>query len=104
MMENEEENSPLFIEAGQREDRVEELTRNMEELQEQVRQLLEGVNTKDRRKGSPRREETVSRANELVPRDRDIGMRLPRGGWLQNPFGELTFKGRDDRTNPIRFV
>lgn len=31
-------------------------------------------------------------------------VRLPRGGWLQNPFQDLAYTGKTDKTNPIRFL
>lgn len=31
------------------------------------------------------------------------GLKLPRGGWLQNPFQEIKFSGRGDPQNPVRF-
>lgn len=34
----------------------------------------------------------------------EAAWRLPRGGWLQNPFQELSFVGRSDRENPMRFL
>lgn len=40
------------------------------------------------------------RGAELVP----IRARLPRGGWIKNPFDELEFKGKTDKTNPMRFL
>lgn len=30
--------------------------------------------------------------------------RLPRGGWLKNPFEEIKFFGRTDKQNPIKFL
>ena len=30
--------------------------------------------------------------------------RIPRGGWLQNPFEELKFSGREDAQNPLKFL
>lgn len=38
--------------------------------------------------------------NEIVP----YQVRLPRGGWLKNPFEELKFIGKNDLQNPVRFV
>jgi len=32
------------------------------------------------------------------------GIKFPRGGWLKNPFEELTFIERKDIQNPMRFV
>lgn len=40
------------------------------------------------------------RGAELVP----IRARLPRGGWIKNPFDDLEFKGKTDKTNPMRFL
>lgn len=31
-------------------------------------------------------------------------VRLPRGGWLKNPFEDLSFAGSNDKVNPIRFL
>lgn len=31
-------------------------------------------------------------------------VRLPKGGWLKNPFEELTFSGRNNILNPIKFL
>lgn len=31
-------------------------------------------------------------------------VRLPRGGWLQNPFQDLTYTDKTDKQNPIRFL
>ncbi|KMQ84568.1 udp-4-amino-4-deoxy-l-arabinose-oxoglutarate aminotransferase, partial [Lasius niger] len=33
-----------------------------------------------------------------------VNAKLPRGGWLKNPFEELTFKGRTDPQNPMKFL
>ncbi|KMQ83219.1 s68305 gag polyprotein, partial [Lasius niger] len=33
-----------------------------------------------------------------------VNAKLPRGGWLKNPFEELTFKGRIDPQNPMKFL
>lgn len=31
-------------------------------------------------------------------------IRLPRGGWLMDPFAEIKYKGREDGQNPIKFL
>lgn len=31
-------------------------------------------------------------------------LKLPRGGWLKDPFEEITYFGRTDKQNPIRFL
>ncbi|XP_067213077.1 uncharacterized protein DDB_G0284459-like [Linepithema humile] len=35
---------------------------------------------------------------------RYTGIRLPRGGWLKNPFEDIKFTGKSDAINPIRFL
>lgn len=30
--------------------------------------------------------------------------RLLRGGWIQNPFADLCYTGKEDTSNPIRFI
>ncbi|XP_024893784.1 uncharacterized protein LOC112468715, partial [Temnothorax curvispinosus] len=37
---------------------------------------------------------------QMVP----IQARLPRGGWIKSPFDDLTFIGKTDKQNPIRFL
>lgn len=41
-----------------------------------------------------------NRGQELV----SFRARLPRGGWIKNPFENLEFKGKSDKCNPIRFL
>jgi len=45
------------------------------------------------------RDRNNSASNE-VP----IYARLPRGGWIKNPFEDLSFRGKSDKQNPIRFL
>ncbi|KMQ89606.1 retrotransposon ty3-gypsy subclass, partial [Lasius niger] len=33
-----------------------------------------------------------------------VNAKLPRGGWLKSPFEEITYKGRTDTQNPMRFL
>lgn len=39
-----------------------------------------------------------------VRKNATINAKLPRGGWLKNPFEEIRFFGRTDKQNPIRFL
>lgn len=55
-------------------------------------------------------EQTHAHANNDVRRIENNGdvipvlAKLPRGGWLKNPFDELNFKGKTNKQNPIRFL
>lgn len=61
---------------------------------------------------------TETRAYDLAGRDADVlnetravetamvpfQARLPRSGWIKNPFDELSYRGKGDRQNPIKFL
>ncbi|XP_011688451.1 PREDICTED: uncharacterized protein LOC105450356 [Wasmannia auropunctata] len=40
---------------------------------------------------------------DTVP-ENEWTIRMPRGGWLQNPFQDITYSGKRDIQNPIRFL
>lgn len=42
--------------------------------------------------------------NENANNNTPIYARLPRGGWIKNPFEDISFHGKSDRQNPIRFL
>lgn len=78
----------------------------MEELRrefDQMRRLMEDLR---------RQNEELRRSQELIANSHPQtstaqtlhGVRLPRGGWLTNPFEELKYSGRKDELNPVRFV
>jgi len=45
---------------------------------------------------------TMTRSNENANVLR--ALRIPWDGWLKNPFEEMSFKGREDRQNPMIFI
>jgi len=49
------------------------------------------------------KEETASSVVK-ISENTVLNARLPRGGWLKNPFEDLKFFGRTDRQNPIKFI
>lgn len=38
---------------------------------------------------------------EILPVNLYQGLKLPRGGWLKNPFEDISYTGRTDAQNPI---
>jgi len=49
------------------------------------------------------KEETTSRVVK-ISENAVLNARLPRGGWLKNPFEDIKYFGRTDRQNPIKFI
>ncbi|XP_029669881.1 uncharacterized protein LOC115239478 [Formica exsecta] len=52
------------------------------------------------------RENTAYARNSLGEGNTNMleNIRLPRGGWLMDPFAEIKYKGREDGQNPIKFL
>ncbi|XP_029673099.1 uncharacterized protein LOC115241474 [Formica exsecta] len=52
------------------------------------------------------RENTAYASNSLGEENTNMlgNVRLPRGGWLMDPFAEIKYKRREDGQNPIKFL
>lgn len=67
------------------------------------------ISNKTRNRGEPRKIKVASGDNDTTNSESDknvpvTGIRLPRGGWLKNPFDDLKFTGKSNSTNPVRFI
>ncbi|XP_029169585.1 uncharacterized protein K02A2.6-like [Nylanderia fulva] len=80
-------------------------------LEEQVKAMsnaLKNVELSASRYASQDSLEYIERnTNAIDPRvntTQNIGIRLPKGGWLKSPFEELKFNGKTEDMNPMRFL
>lgn len=85
---------------------AEQTSNSVEDLRkefDQMRKLVEVLRKQN---------EELRRSQELIANSHSQastvqtlpGVRLPRGGWLTNPFEEIKYRGRKNELNLVRFV
>lgn len=89
------------------------LTRELEELRAGIREARRDEDYAQREHVFPSDDERETVRAEGPNAERDHGaavtdlmpvqIRLPRGGWMKNPFDEISYRGKSGRQNPIRF-
>ncbi|XP_018317937.1 trichohyalin-like [Mycetomoellerius zeteki] len=82
-----------------RENRMTNLWDEEEEAAEDRNSEVKQIESESRRKGH---EGMAREGSNREKRPREF--KLPRGGWLKNPFEDLSFIGRRDSQNPMRFM
>lgn len=86
----------------------EDRLKTIEEALLNIMQLLKISNEK-RNRCEQRKTKIATAKNNTSDSDSDEStqvtqIRLPRGGWLKNPFDDIKFTGKTDSTNPVRFL
>ncbi|XP_029679911.1 uncharacterized protein LOC115245642 [Formica exsecta] len=94
---------------------IDELRRKLEEMradrddrsakteQEEIEAEQRTRNARERG-NQTREEEPMANPNNRKNVNMIGNVRLPRGGWLTDPFAEISYKGREDGQNPIKFL
>lgn len=91
-------------------DLLREICRRMEKLEDNAKKFPnnygqpEFEDQYDKMSVKSRDEERVKHSTSQVATNANIIAKLPRGGWLKNPFEDLKFKGKTDSQNPIKFI
>ncbi|KMQ90526.1 reverse ribonuclease integrase [Lasius niger] len=103
---------PDYRESSRDEDN--ELTKVLGELSRRIKAMEtrnKGIDREERRdecrSARGKTSKVTEDSAEQIVRVGDNAMlnaKLPRGGWLKSPFEELTYKGRTDTQNPMKFM
>lgn len=79
---------------------------NMNMLINMMREIKDRINVLENGNARVKNSDTISNYKENKICENQViqyPFRLPRGGWLKNPFEEISFSRRNDPQNPIRF-
>lgn len=87
-------------------DKLERIEARLDNRDRQIGSNIHGVNPT-----GPRTSATAVRSNTVTSEARtEAGnlpgpvVRLPRGGFLKNPFSDIEFAGDPEKQNPVRFI
>lgn len=93
---------------SQRENPTVEMERQMTEMKRELETMKTWVEQLKQQNIELREERENHRRNDRRGYSEEIphgtGFRLPKGGWLTNPFGDLKYHGKKDELNPVRFL
>ena len=84
-----------------------ELCKRMDDMETRSKGIrIEGVRDEraDARRKATDLSEDTARPKIALCDGATTNAKLPKGGWLKNPFDELKFTGRNDPQNPIKFL
>lgn len=87
-------------------DRIEQLENRVEKLIEELGRVKLKHSASESRDSQDSDDDTYNPFRETRQqfRIKPEGIRLPRGGWIKNPFDEVRFTGKSDDGNPMRFL
>lgn len=87
-------------------DRIDMIENKLEKIIDVLRELTVNKSRTESPANSASSGETCGTYREKKRKAHPIpeGIRLPRGGWIKNPFDEIKFTGKNEDLNPIRFL